>query len=154
MAPSRIEFRQAFDRWNRVCTTERTEIDQRVTKGESLVSREALDHLCGLAVEVGMKHLMIKYRFVTADATGDYPADVDGRRPHVDTLWDVFMARAQGRVGTDLVRALGGNGQLVVFQTWRTANRYAPDDTVTATEVKPRLEFLKKLGRVIAEGDV
>ncbi len=154
MAPPQIDFRAAFDRWTRVCATEKLVVDARMTKGETLVAREALDHLCGLAVEVGMKHILIKKRFVTADRTGDYPADVDGRRPHVDTLWDVFMSKAQGRVGADLVKALGGTSQVPVFQTWKSANRYAPDDTVVDAEVKPRLKFLERLRGVIVQDDV
>lgn len=150
MAPARINFRDAFDRWDRVSKAEQKHVD---ACKEMIVSREALDHLCGLAVEAGLKHLLIRKRLVSADRDGDYPADSAGRRPHVDELWDVFMASASGREGGDLLRALGGD-QLRVFQTWQTRHRYAPDGTVTEAVTKPRMAFLKKLRGVIAQEDV
>lgn len=154
MAAPRTDFRAAFDRWNRVCATEQGVVEGRVKKGEPLVSREALDHLCGLAAEVGMKYLLLNRGLEKADPTGDYPRNADGRRPHVDELWNVFMAKASGRKGAELLSELGGVAPLRVFQTWQTSNRYAPDDTVKDVETKPRLDFLKKLGRVIAQEGV
>lgn len=126
-------------------------MDARAAKGETLVSREALDHLCGLSVESGLKYLMITRRLVTADRDGDFPADASNRRPHINELWDVFMAKAGGREGTALLRDLGGADQLKVFQTWSSQNRYAADDTVRAGEVRPRLDFFKRLRGVVAQ---
>jgi hypothetical protein len=94
---------------------------------------------------------MIARRLVVADRHGDYPAEEGRRRPHVDELWDVLMAKAGGREGGALVAELGGADQLKVFQTWSSAHRYAPDDTVKEAAVKPRLAFLKRLRGVVAQ---
>ncbi len=147
MAPARINFRDAFDRWDRVSKAERKDVEARTG---ALVSREALDHLCGLSVEVGLKYLMIHRRGVAADPDGDYPAP----RPHIDELWDVFMAKMSGRANAQLLADLGGARQPALFQTWQTRHRYAPDGTVTEAVTKPRMAFLKKLRGVIAQEDV
>ncbi len=151
MTAPRINFRDAFERWDRVCKAEQKDVEARK---EALVSREALDHLCGLSVEAGLKYLLINRMLVTADRDGDFPKDSNGRRPHVDELWDVFMTKASGRAGAALLDELGGAGQLKVFQMWRSSHRYAPDGTVTDTVTKPRLDFLRKLRGVLAQEDV
>ena len=146
-SPPKINFRDAFDRWNRICETERKDVD---TRSGTLISREALDHVCGLAVEVGLKFLLIERGLVTADRDGDYPQP----RPHIDQLWDAFLAKTQGRAHTQLVVDLGLTRSTALFQTWQSSHRYAPDGTVTEAVAKPRLDFLKKLRGVIAQEGV
>jgi hypothetical protein len=70
MTPPSVDFRAAFDRWNRVCSTEQKDIAARMVRHETHSSWEALDHLCGLAAEVGMKYLLLKKRVALTDTTG------------------------------------------------------------------------------------
>lgn len=150
---SKVSFRHAFARWYDMMENERARMDNRQKSGEASLSWEALDHICGLAVESGMKALMFKANMVKPDPSGDYPADQDGRRPHVDALWDIFLAKASERTASEWVRTLnGGKGTPVhVFQAWRAEHRYAPDDTVAEKTVQSRLQMAKRLKKIAEE---
>lgn len=99
----------------------------------------------------GMKALLIHTGLVTPDTSGDYPPDAAGRRPHVDELWDIFMAKASTRKTAHLLADLGGASQLRIFQTWRSTHRYASDGSIPGTVVTPRLAFLKRLRGVVSQ---
>jgi hypothetical protein len=93
---------------------------------------------------------------VTPDRDGDYPRGPNERRPHVDQLFNVFISKAQGRRAGEWVRRLakGKGTPPLVFQTWRSENRYAPDGTVVETVARERLEFAKRLRALVAEEGV
>ncbi len=151
---SRVNFEHAFDRWYRLTEAERKLIEQEQKRGGVILSWEALDHLCGLAVESGMKALMLKERMEAPDPSGDFPkSSSGGRRPHVDELWDLFMAKAQGRKASGWVKRLGGGETRPpnVFQTWRAEHRYAPNGTISEAALLSRLEMAKRLKRIAQE---
>lgn len=152
---SRVHFGNAFQRWYALTKTERERLKADVKRGTPILSREALDHLCGLAVESGMKALMFKARLVAPDPSGDFPANASGRRPHVNELWDLFIAKARGRqLTSEWVRRLGGGGTNSppnVFQTWRSEDRYAPDGTVSEATVEARLDMARRLEKIAQE---
>jgi hypothetical protein len=118
-----------------------------------ILSWEALDHLCGLAVESGMKALMVKAKLVSPEPSGDFPPDATGRRPHIDQLWEIFMANAGGRATSGWIKRIGGGkgSPANVFQTWRSEHRYAPDGTVSEAVMLSRLQILKQLKNVAIE---
>src|SRR5262245_25102558 len=101
-------FNHAAMRWYAVARRERDDVSNAGASGRTL---EALDHLCGLAVEVGMKALLIKLRKVQPGANGDYPSGANGRKPHVNELWDIFMANVQGRQDQALATRLQGSSR-------------------------------------------
>lgn len=148
-----ISFRDAFNRWYDLSEAEHRRLLEAVKRKTPLLSWEALDHLCGLAVESGMKALMLHAGLEKADRSGDFPAGTDGRRPHVHELWDVFMAKASGRRTSDwITRLAGGAGSPVnVFKTWRTENRYAADGTLGSSEVEARMKLAKRLKSITQE---
>jgi hypothetical protein len=151
---SSVSFKDAFDRWYRLTEAERARLDEERKRGGVILSWEALDHLCGLAVESGMKALMFKERMETPDPWGDFPkSPAIGRRPHIDELWDIFMAKAHGRKASDWVRRLGSGGSKPanVFQTWRAEHRYAPDGTIREPVLQSRLEMAKRLKCIARE---
>jgi hypothetical protein len=143
-----VNFDHAFDRWYKATEAEKKRLDAEKNEGRAILSWEALDHLCGLAVESGMKALMLKEKMVTGDASGDFPQGSDGRRPHVNKLWDLFMTKATGHKRAEWAQRLG---TVKVFQTWRTENRYAPDGTVQESELEARMKVAKKLKQIAQE---
>lgn len=150
----RINFAHAFERWHRLAEREHSFLKGEEEKASPVASWEALDHVCGLAAESGMKALLFHGKFEKPDASGDYPAGLDGRRPHIDGLFDTFLFKVQGRKGNEWVRRLGGvkgAPPIRVFNAWRTEHRYAVDGTVSKPTVLGRLEFLKKLKSLIDE---
>lgn len=152
---SRVHFGNAFQRWYALTKTEAERLAAEKKRGATILSREALDHLCGLAVESGMKALMFHAKLAKPDAGGDFPADAQRRRPHVDELWGLFMAKASGHTAArDWVRTLAGGGKgdpVNVFQAWRSEHRYAPDGTVTEATLQSRLDMAKRLERIAQE---
>jgi hypothetical protein len=150
---SSVSFGDAFDRWYKLTETERRRLDEERKRGGVILSWEALDHLCGLAVESGMKALMLKEKLEKPDASGDFPKSPSGRRPHVDELWDLFMSKAQGRKASEWVKRLGEGGKapVNVFQTWRAEHRYAPDGTITEQLVAARVSMTKRLKSIAQE---
>lgn len=150
---ARVNFAHASERWYKLTERERAHLEQVEKKGPG-ASWEALDHLCGLAVESGMKALLFHGKMVTPDPSGDYPKDDRDRRPHVDELFEVFVARVGGRKGNDwLQRLAGSKGRtpVRVFNTWKAEHRYAPDGTVDKAIALERLAFAKRLNRLMAE---
>jgi hypothetical protein len=151
---SRVNFAHAFERWYGLTEREHAWL-KKAEESRALLSWEALDHLCGLTVESGMKALLLRGKFVAPDADGDYPPGPgpDKRRPHVDALFEVFLSMAQGRRGNDWVsRLAGGKGTPpLVFNAWRSEHRYAPDGTVDKTIALERLKFAKRLKVLITE---
>lgn len=144
-----VNFCHAFQRWNKLTEGE-ADLCSKLTP--PIRSWEALDHLCGLTVEAGLKALMIQARWVAAEINGDYPRDTTGRRPHVNDLWGVFMSHASGRSGNGWASRLGGaSGAASPFVAWCVDHRYASDGTVSETTVKARLGIAKQLKRIAQE---
>ncbi len=152
MAGNKIDFGHAFERWNAIARHEQARLDGALRDSKVVTSWEALDHLCGLAAESGIKALLFHLKVVKPDALGDFPASVGERRPHIDELWDHFTTAVQGRRDASLWSRLGAPA--AVFSTWRSAHRYAPDGTVTRSVTEQRATFLKKLQRVLEEEGV
>jgi hypothetical protein len=150
---SKVSFDHAFDRWYKLTETEVKTLKAEKARAGVVLSWEALDHLCGLAVESGMKALMLKEKLVSAEDNGDYPKNEAGRRPHVDELWNIFMTKAQGRKHSEWVRRLSGKQSepVSIFQTWRTEHRYAENGTVSETLVQNRFTFAQRLKRIAQE---
>ncbi|KYG08692.1 hypothetical protein BE21_22245 [Sorangium cellulosum] len=151
---SKVNFGHAFERWYKLTDAERKRFDDEQKRGTTPLYLEALDHLCGLAVESGMKALMFAAKLEKPDAYGDFPKNPStGRRPHVDELWDIFIAKASGRKTSAWVPRLGGRGTTPanVFQTWRAETRYAPDGTISEGIVRVRLEMAKRLKSIAEE---
>lgn len=146
----RVNFAHAFERWYQLTERERAYIEKEDEK-DPATSWVALDHLCGLAVESGMKALLFHGNLVTPDSKGDYPPTSSGRRPHVDELFAVFLSKVQGRSSNEWLRTLtGGKGPPpLVFNSWKSEHRYAPDNAVDKTIVKERLSFAKRLRALI-----
>jgi hypothetical protein len=149
-----VNFAHAFERWYELTGRERAHLEA-VEKKSPVASWEGLDHLCGLAVESGMKTLLFRGKMVSPDPKdGDYPKDNNNRRPHVDELFNVFVAKVGGRTRHDwLKRLAGGKGSspVPVFNTWKPEHRYAPDGTVNKTIAFERLAFAKRLKHLIDE---
>jgi len=148
----KVSFTHAFERWYSLTVAE----DARTTKikksGGVVHSLEALDHLCGLAVESGLKALMIKAKLVSAEPDGDFPA-INGRRPHVDALWDAFMAKAKDRTTSQWVKQLSGGAAApaTVFREWRAEHRYAADGTISHAAATARVDMAKRIKRIAEE---
>lgn len=148
-----VDFAHAFERWYKLTEAERIRLIGEQKQGGVILSWEALDHLCGLAVESGMKALLFKAKLVSPGPSGDFPADSAGRRPHVDQLWDIFMANAGGRATSGWIKRIGGgkSSPTNVFRAWRAEHRYAPDGTISEAVVLSRLDILKQIKNVALE---
>lgn len=148
-----VNFGHAFDRWYQLTVGEHARVESEKKKGGVVLSWEALDHMCGLAVESGMKALMFKAGVVSPDASGDFPADTTGRRPHIHDLWSTFMAKTHHRTMSDWIARLAGGAATPpnVFQTWRTEHRYAADGSVPENVVSLRLAMAKRLKSIAQE---
>jgi hypothetical protein len=151
---AKVSFSDAFARWYQLTDDEARRLDAVKARGETVFSWEALDHVCALAVEAGLKAIMLRDGLATAGPDGDFPRDDDGRRPHVDKLWDLFMSKAQGRAASEAVRMLGGRKGTPIraFEGWRVEHRYAADGTVAESAVRPRLAIARSLKRIEQEG--
>lgn len=150
---SRVSFSHAFQRWYKMTDEERARLDAEKKDGGTILSWEALDHLCGLAVESGMKALMIKEKWVTAEKDGDYPRHDCGQRPHVNELWEIFIGKAKGRKAGDWVAKLGGKhgAPVSAFAEWRAEHRYAEDGTVSEATVRARLAMAARVKHIAQE---
>lgn len=151
---SKVSFDHAFQRWFGLMMQEYLRIAGEKKKGNPVHSYEALDHVDGLTVESGLKWLLIKAKLVTPDPRGDFPSDpVTKRRPHVDELWNLFMAKASNRTVAAWIGQLsGGAGKPAnVFQEWRAEHRYAPDGTVSEAVVEARVTLAKRLKAIAQE---
>jgi hypothetical protein len=151
---SKVSFAHAFERWYNLTHQEHGRIEGEKKKGSPIHSFEALDHMCGLAVESGLKALMIKAKLVKSDPQGDFPGDpTTKRRPHVDELWDAFMAKATNRTAADWIKRLSGGAREPpnVFQEWRADHRYATDGTVREAVVALRVKLAKELKKIAQE---
>jgi hypothetical protein len=151
---TRVSFAHAFERWYKLAVAERARIDDEKKRGGTILSWEALDHICGLAVEAGLKALMIKAKLVTADDNGDFPAErATNRRPHIDALWDLFAAKANNRVAGEWLSRLGGGKGAPpnLFRDWRAEHRYARDGTVSEAVASARVGIAKRLHLIAQE---
>jgi hypothetical protein len=149
MPPYKISFGHAFERWHATAVRERKAMP--VPPASPVRSWEALDHIVGLAVEAGLKAIMIHSKMVTAQGNGDYPAGVGGNRPHIRELWDRFQVGAKGRLDAHTLRQLTPKSTGHPFQSWESSHRYAEDGTVSEATLKPREEYLKAVHSVIGE---
>lgn len=149
-----VNFGDAFSRWCRLTDSEHARLEADRKRNVPVLSWEALDHVCGLAVESGMKALLFHAKYVTPDTRGDYPADpATNQRPHVDKLWNTFIAKAQGRTSNDWLKRLGPKGSTPtnVFSAWRAEHRYAADGTVSEATVSDRVAFARRLKAIAQE---
>lgn len=149
-----VNFGDAFLRWYQLTDGEHARLEGERKRNGTVLSWEALDHVCGLAVESGMKALLFHAKYVTPDGRGDYPPDpLTNQRPHVDKLWDTFIAKVQGRASNDWLKRLGPKGSTPtnVFLAWRSEHRYAADGTVSETTVTERVAFARRLKAIAQE---
>ncbi|MCU0653873.1 MAG: hypothetical protein MUF64_00810 [Polyangiaceae bacterium] len=149
MTSKRVDFGHAFERWHAITKQEAARLDELVRQKKTVVSWEALDHLCGLAAESGIKALLFHIKTCRPDEDGDFPRDSMGQRPHINKLWDQFERAVQGRQGAHIWRALGAPPAL--FSSWETAHRYAPNGTVDGHRARERADFLRKLHQVLSD---
>jgi hypothetical protein len=91
----RVSFAHAFERWYKLADAEHKRLQVEKKTATIALSWEAVDPLCGLAVESGLKALRIKAKLVTPDPKEDCPANDEGRRPHIEQLY----VAAPGRCG-------------------------------------------------------
>lgn len=148
-----VNFSDAFGRWHKLATEEHERLKASQKAGAVVLSWEALDHVCGLAVESGMKALMLKENVVSSDSNGDFPRDTAGRRPHVDELWALFMSKTGNRTMNEWIKRLSkaAASTPTIFDTWRAEHRYAPDGTIGEPVVSMRMQLFKALKAIAQE---
>lgn len=151
---SKVNFSHASQRWYKLMEEESQQRKAEEHRSGTVLSWEALDHLCGLAVESSMKALMLKEKWVEPEkSTGDYPKDSNGRRPHVNELWEIFVSKAKGRTAGAWIARLSEKKDepVSVFAEWRAEHRYAPDATVSRNVLQARLAMAARLKRIAQE---